>query len=404
QTLAPAFVALTLAMTLLGPAPSVAFLLPATAVNSARRRVSRPIWLNNLSSTAAFPIAGAMLARLLIGNVHSAGAAHDLQRPSFGLAVFGVFAVSNALNFALVALDLRILRGRPLLGQVRTIFLPLLPAQFAAAALAAILAVAYVAAGITVLVAAVLVLLIFQFLVLALVRSEERADQLETHIMRLASLQLGVLTTLTETLAMRDRITADHLAVVARYSRDLAQAAGCSAADQELAHTAGLLHDIGKFTLPDRVLRADVLSDQDWETIHRHPLDGATLVGRLDGYGPVAEVILAHHEHVDGSGYPSGLIGNEIPLLARIVAICEAYDAMTAHHSYRPPMTPQDALKELRRVAGRQFDAELVDLFVNMIEEQPAPDARGPGTETGFRAELEFERRVRAIAQPHVRS
>ena len=83
--------------------------------------------------------------------------------------------------------------------------------------------------------------------------------------------------------------------------------------EQDLASTAGLLHDIGKFALPDRILHADDLPDEDWARVRRHPQDGATLVGRLDGYGPVADAILYHHERVDGSGYPAGLIGREIP-------------------------------------------------------------------------------------------
>ncbi|MHB8492654.1 MAG: HD-GYP domain-containing protein, partial [Solirubrobacteraceae bacterium] len=328
QPLAPAFVALTLVMTLLGPSPAVAFLLAAIVYSSARRGLSRAQWLNNLSTTAAFPLAGGVIARLLIANVHHLHNVQPLHAAGFALDVFAVFAASNALNFALFAFDARVLLNRPVLRQIRVVFLPLLPAQLAAGALAAVLTLAYIYLGIAALVGAILILLIFQYLVMALVRSEDRADQLATHTMRLASLQIGVLTTLTETLAMRDHVTARHLAAVARHSRNLARAASCSVAEQELAHTAGLLHDIGKFVLPDRVLGAVVLSDQDWDTIRRHPLDGATLVGRLDGYGPVAEVILAHHEHIDGSGYPAGLIGTEIPVLARIVAICEAYDAM----------------------------------------------------------------------------
>ncbi len=166
-----------------------------------------------------------------------------------------------------------------------------------------------------------------------------------------------------------------------------------------MAHTAGLLHDIGKFALPDRILNAEILSDEDWAVIRRHPQEGATLVGRLDGYGPVAEAILYHHERIDGGGYPAGLIGREIPLLSRIVAICSSYDTMTARDSYRSPMTPQDAMSELRRMAGRQFDSELVDKFIAMLERE-GPKIFEQDDDIDFEAELAFERRARAIAQP----
>jgi putative nucleotidyltransferase with HDIG domain len=208
-----------------------------------------------------------------------------------------------------------------------------------------------------------------------------------------------VLSTLIETLALRDRRTARHAAAVARYARALAAAVDRTEDEQELVHTAALLHDIGKFVLPDRILHAEILSDEDWAMIRRHPQDGATLVGRLDGYGPVADAILYHHEHIDGSGYPAGLIGNEIPMASRILAICSIYDTLTARDSYRSPMTSQDAITELRRVAGRHLDAELVESFVTMLQRDgltTLTDAEG----ADFSAELAFEQRVRQMAQP----
>ncbi len=297
------------------------------------------------------------------------------QRSTFALVVFGVFIVHEPAELpADRAAQPGPREAAACVDQVRDLLVPMLPGQVAAGALAALLAVAYTNLGFPVLLGSVLVILIFQYLAMALLRSEDRAEQLEARSMHLASLQLGVLTTLVETLALRDRMTARHAAAVARYARALAQEAGCSEAEQDVAHTAGLLHDIGKFALPDRILNAEVLSDEDWALIRRHPQDGATLVGRLDGYGPVADAILYHHEHIDGSGYPAGLIGNEIPLLSRILAICSAYDTMTSRDSYRSPMTPQDAIAELRRMAGRQFDAELVSSFVAMLERE------GPAT------------------------
>jgi putative nucleotidyltransferase with HDIG domain len=399
QQLTAAFVALVLAMSLLGPAPAVAFGIAAMILTSSLRRLPPALWLNNLSTFAVFPLVGGMMVRALIGDVHDPRNHHLTQSVTFALVVFAVFILTNALNFALVALDIHVTEGRSLAGQVRDLFVPMLPGQIATGALAAILAVAYTNLGLPVLFGSILVLLIFQYLMRALLRSEDRADQLEARSVHLASLQLGVLTTLVETLALRDRTTARHAAAVARYARELSQELDCSEAEQELVHTAGLLHDIGKFALPDHILHAEVLSDEDWAVIRRHPQDGATLVGRLDGYGPVAEAILYHHEHIDGSGYPAGLIGNEIPLASRIVAVCSTYDTLTARETYRSPMTPQDAMAELRRVAGRQLDAELVESFIAMLE-RDGPVTSAHGDDVDFEAELAFGRRARKIAQP----
>lgn len=399
QRLSAAFIAEVLTMTLLGPAPAVIFGLVVVSSNVLRRRLSPLPALTNLSSTITFLAVGSLAFRALVGDPHAHPSHLASQGVGLALAIFALFLVTNAMNFGLVAGDAAVFEGQPIVRQTRELFIPLLPGQIAAAALAAILAVAYIDLGYTVLLAMVVVLLIFQYLAMALLRSEDRADQLEARSLHLASLQLGVLTTLVETLALRDRTTARHAASVARYARELAQEIGCSDADQDLVHTAGLLHDIGKFALPDRILRAEILSDEDWAVIRRHPQDGATLVGRLDGYGPVADAILYHHEKVDGSGYPAGLIGNEIPLTSRILAICSTYDTLTARESYRSPMTPQDAISELRKAAGRQFDSELVENFIAMLTRR-GPVTAAQGDEADFEAELAFERRTRSIAQP----
>jgi putative nucleotidyltransferase with HDIG domain len=399
QQITAAGIALVLAMTLLGPAPAALCGVAAMIWTSAKRRLPLTSWLTNLATFTTYPLVGGLMARALLGDVHHPGTQHIGQAAIYALVVFAVFMVTNVLNFALIAFDNRVLEGRGLAGQVRDVLLPVLPGQISAAALTAALAVAYTTLGFPVLLCSVLVILIFQYLAMALLRSEERADQLEARSMHLASLQLGVLTTLVETLALRDRMTARHAAAVARYARALAREAGCSEADQDIAHTAGLLHDIGKFALPDRILGAEILSDEDWALIRRHPQDGATLVGRLDGYGPVADAILYHHEHIDGSGYPAGLIGNEIPMLSRILAICSAYDTMTSRDSYRSAKTPQDAIAELRRMAGRQFDSQLVNDFIAMLE-RDGPTKLAQDDEADFEAELAFERRARAIAQP----
>lgn len=396
QHLAPGLVAQVLAMVVLGPAPAVAMSVLVAVLICVGRDLRPSAWLNNLAAFAVFPLLGGLLTQWVIGDVHDKANALAMG-PVFALVVFVVFLIANALNFLVIALDNLVFENQPLVSQIRETFTPMLPGQTAAAALTGMLAVAYTNLGLPVVFAAVLVVAIFQYLLVALLRSEDRADQLEARTVHLASLQLGVLTTLVETLALRDRITARHAAAVARYARALAQEIDCSEADQDLIHTAGLLHDIGKFALPDRILKAEVLSDDDWAVIRRHPQDGATLVGRLDGYGPVAEAILYHHERVDGGGYPAGLIGNEIPLPSRIISICSTYDTLTARETYRSPMTPQDAMTELRRVAGSQLDAELVESFIAMLEREGSLTFVH-GDDADFEAELAFERRARQIA------
>ena len=396
--LSASLVAVVLAMSVLGPAPAVLVGIASIILPSTLRRLPPAQWLNNLSTFAVFPFAGGLTVLVLVGNVHNPNNQHLTQSVIFGLVVFAALIVAIGLNFVLVALDVRVEEGRSLGRQIRELFLPLLPGEIATGALAAILAVAYMNLGLPVLFGSVVVLLIFQYLTVALLRSEDRADQLEARSIQLASLQFGVLATLMDALALRDRTTARHAVAVARYAKALAIEVGCSEAEQEVIHTAGLLHDIGKFTWSDRILHPERLTDEDLAVIHRHPQDGATLVGKLDGYGPVADAILYHHERMDGGGYPAGLIGQEIPTTSRIVAICSTYDAMTSRESYRQAMTPEDAMVEMRKIAGRQLDAELVDSFIAMLKREGPTFAHGDDAD--FEAELAFERRVRKLAQP----
>jgi putative nucleotidyltransferase with HDIG domain len=397
QNLSAGLVAQVLAMCLLGPVPAVAVSIAAAVYISAARGIPLSAWLNNVAAFALFPLAGGVLAKALLGDLHN-HAQQISNGATFGLVVVGVYFITLVLDFLIIAVDNWIVGNRPLVGQIRDLLLPLLPGHVAAGILTAILALAYDKLGTSALFASVLVIVIFQRLMVALLRSEERADQLEARSIHLASLQLGVLTTLVETLALRDRVAARHAAATARYALELAVEIGMDESEQETVHTAGLLHDIGKFALPDRILHAEVLSDEDWGVIRRHPQDGAALVGRLDGYGPVADTILYHHEHVDGSGYPAGLIGNEIPLASRILAICSTYDTMTGRDTYRSPVTPQDAMVEMRRVSGRELDGELVEKFIALLERK-GPIALANNNDASFEEELAFGRRTRKIAQ-----
>jgi putative nucleotidyltransferase with HDIG domain len=394
--LSASLVAIVLAMGLLGPTPAAACGIAAMILTSAVRRLPPAQWLGNLAAFAAAPFAGGRMVRALADDVHVAHTHHLTQSVVFGMILFGVFLVVDALIFVLIGLEVQIKEGRSLARQVRD-FLPLLPGELAATALATILAVAYRSAGLPTLFAAIVLLLIFQRLTVALLRSEHRAEQLEARSRQLVGLQLGVLRTLVRALGMRDETTRRHAAAVASYAKALATELGCSEEERDVVRAAGLLHEIGKFTWPDRVLYAEVVQEQDLALVRSHPQEGAILVGALDGYGAVADAILYHHERVDGGGYPAGLIGKEIPLASRILAICSTYDAMTARAGYRSPMTPHEAMAELRHAASNgQLDSELVESFIALLEREGPTFAQ----DADFESELEFERRVQEMAEP----
>jgi hypothetical protein len=395
-TLNSSLVAFVLAMGLLGPGPAVACGVAVAIIGSVRRRLRLAFWLGNLTAYAVPAFAGGLMVRALASDTHAVHGQQLAQSVVFGLIVFGAFLLFTGLNFVLVGLDLLVEEGRSLRRQVQE-FVPLLSAEFATGALATIFAVAYISVGLPILIAAIGVLLIFRQLTVALLRSEDRAEQIEARSRQLVGLQLGVLRTLVRAFSMRDATTGRHAAAVARYAKALAIDLHCSEEEVDTVHAAGLLHEIGKFTWPDRILHADVIEGEDLAIVRNHPQEGAILVGALDGYGDVADAILYHHERIDGAGYPAGLIGNEIPLASRILAICSTYDTMTARETFNSPMTPEEGMVELRHAAGHgQLDPELVETFIALLEREGTTLAE----DVDFETELEFERRVRQVAQP----
>jgi putative nucleotidyltransferase with HDIG domain len=386
QRISGSFLAIVLAMALLGPAPAVVIGVASVLVDQLRARNPVPRFITNVATYAAFPLVGA----LLIGGVADA---LDLDEKdlAFSLLILGGFLVSNLLNFLAIAGDYVFHTRGSLAREFRTIFVPVLPSAAVGALLCVLVAYVYVRSGFAALSLLVVVLVTFQYLLRELLISQDRAE-------RLAALQLGVLTSMIETLALRDKMTARHSAAVARYARALAIALGRPAQEQELAHTAGLLHDIGKFAFPDSILLAEQpLTDEQWEAVRRHPADGARIVQSVDGYGPVADIVLSHHERWDGAGYPRNLAGEEIPLAARLISVSDAYDVLTARDSYRRPISPEAAVAELRRVAGSQFDPRVVETFARLLSSNELSFRHGDDAD--FEAELAFERRVRDYAR-----
>jgi diguanylate cyclase (GGDEF)-like protein/putative nucleotidyltransferase with HDIG domain len=179
--------------------------------------------------------------------------------------------------------------------------------------------------------------------------------------------QLEAALLLAETLDLRDVATARHSETVGRYAERIADELGIAAEQVERIRVAGVLHDIGKLGISDAVLlKTGSLEAAEWAEIRRHPELGARILEHAN-MRDVASWVLAHHERVDGGGYPHGLSGERIPLEGRILAVADAYEAMTADRPYRRALSQAEARDELVRGAGSQFDAEVVAAFLRVL-------------------------------------
>ena len=382
------FLAIVTAVVLMGATPGALIAVVTILASWLVSRYGNDDLLVNVAVYAAFPLITGAAFHFAVDELGLSA-----TDPSYYLLVFALFVTALVMNFGAIAAYTAYVEGSSLLSRLQRSFVPLVPSELAAAMLTLGITFAYEKLGLPAVALFAIVLLVFQYLVGELLLSQDRAEELERRAQQLAGFQVALLGALLRTLDLRDRMTARHSAAVARYSRELATVADLSEDDQELAHTAGLLHDIGKFVLPDEILKTrGRLMPEDWDQIRRHPYEGARIVSQIDGYRPVGEIIMAHHERFDGLGYPRGLTGEQIPLLARIVAVADTYDAMTARDSYGSPKSSFEAIAELRRVSGTQLDGNLVELFVEMLADKDL--AYRHGEDADFEAELSLDKRI----------
>jgi HD domain/PilZ domain len=171
-------------------------------------------------------------------------------------------------------------------------------------------------------------------------------------------------------LDFRDNDTAGHSRRVAQYSMEIAKAVGCSSDELLHINRGAYLHDLGKIAIPDAILfKAGELTAEEWEVMKTHPWLGYNLLTRISLLAPVGAILLSHHERFDGTGYPQGLKGEEIPVGARIFAIADTLDAMTSDRPYRKGKPYSDARDEVARQSGRQFDPAVVEAFLTIPED-----------------------------------
>ena len=171
---------------------------------------------------------------------------------------------------------------------------------------------------------------------------------------------------LLQALAERDESLGTHTNGVARYSAALAAELGLVGSEAKLVRAAAELHDVGKLALPETILqKPGQLDDEEWKIVQQHTLIGERIIAAAEGLEHVALTVRSTHERWDGTGYPDGLTGEEIPLAARMIAICDAYDAITSERPYRHASSSERAIEELRASSGTQFDPDLVEAFID---------------------------------------
>ncbi len=185
---------------------------------------------------------------------------------------------------------------------------------------------------------------------------------------------LSTIITLSAIAESKDFYTDKHMKDIAEYSVDIARKLGLPESDIENIRMAALLHDLGKVMVPDDILKKPGrLSEEEMEVIRHHPSHGAKMIESIEPLKDAREIIRHHHEYYDGSGYPDGLKGKAIPLGARIIAVADAFDAMTTNRPYRKALPMEKVIRELREFSGIQFDPDIVEIFLSLLQEKDLP-------------------------------
>ena len=197
-----------------------------------------------------------------------------------------------------------------------------------------------------------------------------RIDKFKAIERQLDNINLSIIRAFARAIGSRDAYTLAHEENVAKLMSGLGEYLDLSAREISTAYLVGLVHDVGKLGIPEPILnKPGTLTNEEYALIQRHPVIGADILNEVEGFDDISGIVRFHHEHFNGGGYPAGLVSTSIPLFSRMLAICDAYDAMTSSRCYRPSLSRESALAELARCAGTQFDPELSGKFIQYIQE-----------------------------------
>ena len=199
---------------------------------------------------------------------------------------------------------------------------------------------------------------------------EKRTQQLNQRSRQTERLTVQVMQTLASTIDAKDKYTNGHSVRVAEYSREIARRMNMSEQNQQDIYYIGLLHDIGKIGIPDEIInKTSRLTDEEFATIKTHPCIGADILTKMSELPDIATGARWHHERYDGRGYPDGLVGDNIPLVARIICVADSYDAMTSNRSYREVLPQSVVRSEIEKGKGTQFDPIFAEIMLQIIDE-----------------------------------
>jgi putative nucleotidyltransferase with HDIG domain len=365
------------AAVVLGPLSGAVVGVAGMLVHLGRRDVQQPIlrWATWTSIRLISTVSAGLVAAVVL----------RVGAPGFWTlfgAVTAAFVVENMVDLALNPVA-PLIRGtaslKSLIRSPSSVILASVPLH---APVVAVLAYSYTTISALSVVLFVIPAFAAQRLYLLYRQQQETLDALGHANARLESANLSFATALVATLDARDQYTAGHSTAVAIYARDIAKRMGLTTGEQELAHLCGLVHDLGKIGLPAGLLeKPGSLTLEERREMERHSEIGEEILCNVDDYGEIAAVVRSHHERVDGTGYPDRLAADEIPLLARIIAVADAYNAMTSDRPYRDAMPSRVARLRLAQAVESQFDTSVVAAFEALLAMAPESYRLGRGAE-----------------------
>lgn len=213
-------------------------------------------------------------------------------------------------------------------------------------------------------------IVIFAVLSVAVILLQAQTRKAEERRQKIERLSVQIMETLAGTIDAKDKYTNGHSLRVAEYSREIMRRMGGTKQEQDDVYYTGLLHDIGKIGIPDAIIRkASGLTEEEYQLIKSHPVIGGDILKNISEIPGIDVGARWHHEKYDGTGYPDGLKGEQIPMMARLIGVADAYDAMASKRSYRDVLPQEVVRKEIEKGRGTQFDPYFADIMLQMIDD-----------------------------------